>query len=223
MRAMAAREIPCRRGAGREFTNIFGEAGRELRHGVIQPRGGIGDQGAVTNHPSRYAVSDPSVESGCEAEEPALVRVGYRNPPEHTRWCKGQSGNPRGPAPRLRPARGGPGDRLPGADEPMRAMILAEAYRTVTFTEGDVTFEMPAGQAVLRAMMVNAVKGNRIAQWRFTQIVQEAERQQKRTQEALYNVFERPPPGKPKPAVSREDDLIYDDRTREMVVRGGEG
>ncbi|MDB5709772.1 MAG: hypothetical protein JWL96_1842, partial [Sphingomonas bacterium] len=68
----------------------------------------------------------------------------------------------------------------------------------------------------------NAVKGNRIAQWRFTQIVQEAERQQKVAQEALYNVFERPAFGT-KAAASREDDLIYDDRTREMVVRGGEG
>jgi len=76
---------------------------------------------------------------------------------------------------------------------------------------------------VLRAMMVNAVKGNRIAQWRFTQIVQEAERQQKAAQEALYNVFERPAYGAPKPTVSRDDDLIYDERTREMVVRGGEG
>ncbi|MES2042283.1 MAG: DUF5681 domain-containing protein [Pseudomonadota bacterium] len=188
---------------------------------MIQPRGGIDDQGAVTNHRGSYDVSDPSVESGHEAEDPAPpVRVGYRNPPVHTRWQKGQSGNPKGPAPRLRPARGGPGDRLPGADEPTRAMILAEAYRTVTFTEEGVTFEMPAGQAVLRAMMVNAVRGNRIAQWRFTQIVQEAERQQKRTQEALYNVFERPAYGEPKAAVSRDDDLIYDDRTREMVVRG---
>jgi len=70
-------------------------------------------------------------------------------------------------------------------------------------------------------MLYYGRRGKRIAQWRFTQIVQEAERQQKRTQEALY-VFERPAYGT-KPAVSREDDLIYDDRTREMVVRGGEG
>jgi hypothetical protein len=40
-------------------------------------------------------------------------------------------------------------------------------------------------------------------------------------QEALYDVFERPAYGK-KVAVSREDDLIYDDWTREMVVRGRE-
>ncbi|MES2046367.1 MAG: DUF5681 domain-containing protein [Pseudomonadota bacterium] len=177
-------------------------------------------------------MSDPSIESGRAAEREAAavaedaampVRVGYRSPPVHTRWQKGQSGNPRGPAPRLRPARGGPGDRLPGADEPMRAMILAEAYRTVTFTEGDVEFDLPAGQAVLRAMMVNAVKGNRIAQWRFTQIVQEAERQQKVAQEALYNVFERPAFGQKKAGVTRDDDLIYDERSRQMVVRGGEG
>ena len=49
--------------------------------------------------------------------------------------------------------------------------------------------------------------------------MQEAERQQKVAQEGLYNVFERPAFGT-KAAVSREDDLIYDDRTREMVVRG---
>jgi hypothetical protein len=171
-------------------------------------------------------VSDPSVESGREpAADAAAVpaRVGYRNPPLHTRWQPGQSGNPKGPTPRLRQARGGPGDRLPGADEPMRAMILAEAYRTVTFSEGEVEFEMPAGQAVLRAMMVNAMNGNRIAQWRFTQIVQEAERQQKVAQQALFNVFERGEYGKPKVAPAREHDLIYDERTREMVVRGGEG
>jgi hypothetical protein len=172
-------------------------------------------------------VSDPTVESGragegeTDAGATVPAPVGYRNPPVHTRWQKGQSGNPRGPAPRLRPARGGPGDRLPGADEPMRAMILAEAYRTVTITEGEVEIDLPAGQAVLRAMMVNAVKGNRIAQWRFTQIVQEAERQQKRAQEALYNVFERPAFGDKSAAKPRrEDDLIYDDRLREMVVRG---
>jgi hypothetical protein len=52
--------------------------------------------------------------------------------------------------------------------------------------------------------------------------VQEAARQLKVAREALYNVFERPAFGT-KAAVSREDDLIYDDRTREMVVRGGEG
>jgi hypothetical protein len=205
---------------------ILARAGREFAQGVIQPCGCVDHQGVVTNHRGRYDVNHPQVESSRDVEEaiapsPQPARVGYRNPPVHTRWQKGQSGNPRGPAPRLPPARGGPGDRLPGADEPMRAMILAEAYRMVTFTEGDVAFDMPAGQAVLRAMMVNAVTGNRIAQWRFAQLVQEAERGQKRAQEALYNVFERPAFGDRNAAnPTREDDLIYDERTREMVVRG---
>jgi len=68
----------------------------------------------------------------------------------------------------------------------MRAMILAEAYRTVTITEGEVEIDLPAGQAVLRAMIRNAVAGSRIAQWRFTQIVQEAERQTKADQLVPY-------------------------------------
>ncbi|CAN5290793.1 hypothetical protein BH10PSE14_BH10PSE14_37250 [soil metagenome] len=172
-------------------------------------------------------MSDPSIESDREAGLDAVgvpAPVGYCNPPLHTRWQPGQSGNPKGPTPRIREARGGPGDRLPGADEPMRAMILAEAYRTVTFTEGEVEFEMPAGQAVLRAMMANAMMGNRIAQWRFTQIVQEAERQQKVAQQALYNVFERGEYGKPKVAPALKDDVVFDGRSQVMVVRGsGEG
>lgn len=53
--------------------------------------------------------------------------------------------------------------------------------------------------------MGNAVNGNRLAQWRFTQIVERAERKRK---VAMYDVFERLRFGS-KVAVSREHDLFY--------------
>jgi hypothetical protein len=41
-------------------------------------------------------------------------------------------------------------------------------------------------------------------------------------QQALYNVFERSEYGKREVARMPDRELIYDDRTQEMVVRGGE-
>jgi hypothetical protein len=135
------------------------------------------------------------------------------------RFRKGVSGNPRGRPRKHRPT-GGPGDRLPGADEPTRAMILAEAYRMVRVEEDGRTIELPAHQAVLRAMIRNAVAGNRIAQSRFTQIVQEAERQTKADQMVLYHAFEWQGLVKePKPTA--ESEIVCDPRSGRVVVRPG--
>src|ERR1700754_4025380 len=54
--------------------------------------------------PFSRAMVEPSQKSRPRALGPPLVqgvrsmadRVGYRSPPEHSRWQKGQSGNPRG-------------------------------------------------------------------------------------------------------------------------------
>jgi hypothetical protein len=159
-------------------------------------------------------MSEERVESG-------RARAGEKPRGPH-RFRKGQSGNPHG-RPRKHRATGGPGDRLPGADEPTRAMILAEAYRTVRVEEDGRTIDLPAHQAVLRAMVRNAVAGNRIAQWRFTQIVQEAERQTKADQLVLYHAFEwQGVVREPKPTAASE--IVLDPRSHRVVVRpGGEG
>ena len=72
--------------------------------------------------------------------------VGYRKPPVHTRFRKGQSGNPRG-----RPRDGG--------IERTRRIVLEEAYRKVTVREGDKVVEMPAIRAVMRSHLRDALKG----------------------------------------------------------------
>lgn len=113
--------------------------------------------------------------------------VGPGKPPIEYRFRKGQSGNPAG-----RPRRSGaPGQRLRGADEPMRQVILEEAYSMVTVRQGDSEIEMPMNQAIFRAIGMAALAGSQVAQRRWAEMVRAAEAEQKRAQIAIYNVTER--------------------------------
>jgi hypothetical protein len=90
--------------------------------------------------------------------------VGYGKPPAHTRFRKGQSGNPGG-----RP-RGITAGRA-------NALALKEAYRSVLVREGDKVMRLPAFQAVLRALVAIAAKGNGPAQRTLLETVQAIERE----------------------------------------------
>jgi Family of unknown function (DUF5681) len=91
-------------------------------------------------------------------------KVGYRKPPVHTRFRKGQSGNPGG-----RP-RGMTAGRA-------TALALKEAYRPVNVREGDKVITLPAIQAVLRSQVALAAKGNGAAQRAVIEAVQAIERE----------------------------------------------
>jgi hypothetical protein len=100
-------------------------------------------------------------------------KVGYGKPPAEFRFKKGQSGNPAG-----RPRKSG-GLKSPrssrSGDQPARKYLLEEAYRPVLVREGERTIELPAIQAVFRAMGVSAMKGNRFAQRALAELVQAVE------------------------------------------------
>ena len=121
-------------------------------------------------------------------EEPKEVRgylVGYGRPPAEHQFKKGQSGNPSG-----RPT-GGRKKREPlcGSDKPTQMMILEEAYRPISLRDGDNIIELPAIQAVLRAMGIAALKGNRFAQKALTDIVQKVEQEHRDIQYANMEAF----------------------------------
>ena len=161
-------------------------------------------------------------------------KVGPGKPPVEYRFRKGQSGNPAG-----RPRRtGAPGDRLRGADEPMRQVILDEAYSMITVRQGHSEIEMPMNRAVFRAIGLSALQGVQSAQRRWAEMVQAAEAAQKRAQVAIYNVVERD--DRRLEATVRKrlwrsgedvdesydpyaEDIIDDVGTREVVIRGDGG
>lgn len=123
-------------------------------------------------------------------ETPAAIETRERRHGPGRRFVKGISGNPAGRPPGRR-ATGARGDRLPGADQPTRAMILEEAYRMVRVEDADGEIEMPANQAVFRALTAAAMRGNQLAQQRWTAIVRLAEQEQEDAQVALFNMLER--------------------------------
>src|SRR5438445_13821028 len=81
----------------------------------------------------------------------ASYEVGYRKPPRHTQFQKGQSGNA-----------GGRGLRSPARR--LDELALYEAYRTTIVTEDGHAMPMPAIQAVLRRQLQSAASGNVRAQ-----------------------------------------------------------
>lgn len=100
---------------------------------------------------------------------PVPFEVGYGKPPASTRFCKGQSGNPAG-----RPKRSKPKPKQVSTGFGMKAAeeyLRFEAYRPVMIREGEQIIELPAIQAVFRAMGVAAVKGNRFVQKTLADLV----------------------------------------------------
>jgi len=160
---------------------------------------------------------------GSESAGGATAEDGTRGP--RGRFRKGVSGNPSGQRAK-RKRSGAPGDRLIGADEPTRALILAEAYRPVRLTRnGRIADEdeegLPVTQAIIRAMARKALAGNRLAQHHWTQIVREAEREQRAAQVVIYNALEREHYRRD-PTASYEDDLVFDPTAGTVLVRGDE-
>src|SRR5262245_56920944 len=80
----------------------------------------------------------------------ASYEVGYGKPPAEHQFKKGRSGNPLG-RPR-KPTSAKSVNRNSFGAQPANQYLLQEAYRPVLVREGEQTIELPAIQAVFRAM-----------------------------------------------------------------------
>ena len=96
--------------------------------------------------------------------------VGYARPPEHGRFRKGQSGNPKG---RPKGARNKHPSMSGGT---LEAIILDELYRPVKVRDGERNMTVPIVQAIVRSLAVNAVKGHIRAQRLVTDLATAVEK-----------------------------------------------
>jgi hypothetical protein len=82
-------------------------------------------------------------------------KVGYRNPPRHTRFKKGQSGNPRG--------------RPKGAKK-LRTDLLEELAETLMVREGPRQRRVSKQRALIKSLLAKGIKGDSAAASRLFEL-----------------------------------------------------
>jgi hypothetical protein len=159
-------------------------------------------------------------------DEPSY-EVGFRKPPVASRFKPGQSGNPRG-----RPK--GARSKRPALDEErLKTIIIDEAYRTIKVSEGRRQITIPMAQAVIRALAVNAARGQLRSQQMFATLLSEVESANKALwdewlQTAIeYKVgWEQELERRANLGISgaeplpHPDDIVIDSRTGQVIVKG---
>ncbi len=74
--------------------------------------------------------------------------VGYKKPPQHTRWKVGQSGNPKG---------------RPKKIKEFEKLLDIELSKEITITEGGQTVRVSKRELILKTLVHDAVKGDKRA------------------------------------------------------------
>jgi hypothetical protein len=124
---------------------------------------------------------DDDVKRGPRLALPTSYDVGYGRPPVSTRFQPGQSGNPRG-----RPKESK--NRRPAlSEERLKSIVIEEAYRTIKVRDGARNVSVPMATAIIRALAVNAARGNNRAALLFSTLLQTTERENRALQDQWFD------------------------------------
>jgi hypothetical protein len=156
--------------------------------------------------------------------------AGYGKPPSTGQFKKGKSGNPGG---RPRKSQNTTARRTRLSDMRTPSYLEEEAYREITLRENGVPITLSALQAVLRSLATEGIKGKRLSQKLFFELVTAAEEAQhkqkidyyihleglKRNGERLISECENQ--GKPAPdLLPHPDDIVLNPRTGDATIKG---
>lgn len=128
------------------------------------------------DHSSRHSKPIVDLDVFASIRRDVMSGVGYGRPPEHTRFKKGRSGNPKG-----RPLSMRNKSNLSFSQQPFLAKVADQGQRKINVREGDIVSEVTIVDALIQSILTKAIKGDPRAQGLAVNLLRDAE--QKKAEE----------------------------------------